>query len=234
MNDNGQEFFKMTCPKCGQPIECPNELYDQLIDCPSCSNKVLGRPDKNLVEVEMSSTRLPGGFSRKNIEEPTAGNLIKCKDCGSMVSKNAKACPKCGLSLKRTSALALGCGGLLVLFLIIFVIGLFFSGSGTSPSERKSAIQNYKSLTHQSTYYDVIKALGQPDKEIEERDVPLPNIVLGYAREQWIVYVMYSDRSFDKEKSFYAGIVSTTGIVIHAADEKTRVILEALAEGIKK
>jgi len=36
--------FKMACPKCSQPIECPMEYFDQLITCPSCQEQILARP----------------------------------------------------------------------------------------------------------------------------------------------------------------------------------------------
>jgi GYF domain 2 len=128
------------------------------------------------------------------------------------------------------TSLRLGCGVLLVLFLAVFIIGLVLHETGNPPSQKS---QNYRNLTYGDSYFDVIRALGQPDKEIEERDVPLPNVVLGYAEEKWIVYVMYSDRSFDKSTSHYLGIIDTQGSVVHAADEKSQTVLEALAYGIK-
>lgn len=33
--------FKMQCGSCGQHIECPNELFGQSIDCPSCGSRIL-------------------------------------------------------------------------------------------------------------------------------------------------------------------------------------------------
>lgn len=38
--------FKFDCPQCEQSIECPNELYDSSLPCPSCQQLVLARqPD---------------------------------------------------------------------------------------------------------------------------------------------------------------------------------------------
>jgi Zn finger protein HypA/HybF involved in hydrogenase expression len=36
--------FKIECPKCGQPIDCPAELFDNLVTCPSCQEQILARP----------------------------------------------------------------------------------------------------------------------------------------------------------------------------------------------
>lgn len=38
------DTFKMECPKCGQHIECPNELYNQPVPCPTCREQVLAAP----------------------------------------------------------------------------------------------------------------------------------------------------------------------------------------------
>jgi DNA-directed RNA polymerase subunit RPC12/RpoP len=35
------DTFKMECPECGQHIECPNELFGQSVDCPSCGSAIL-------------------------------------------------------------------------------------------------------------------------------------------------------------------------------------------------
>jgi len=121
----------------------------------------------------------------------------------------------------------IGCGALLVLVLVVLVIGVVFS------DDPQFSSQSYRKLNSKASYFDVIRALGKPDKEIEERDVPLPNVVLGYVKEKCIVYIMYSDRSFDKTKSRYLGIINIQGNVIHAADEESRTILVALASGLR-
>ena len=62
--------------------------------------------------------------------------LIKCKDCGEQISKNAKSCPKCGASTpKRTSRTT---------WLIVILLGLGFYGyksidmpTASSPSSSK-------------------------------------------------------------------------------------------------
>lgn len=52
----------MTCPKCGQPIECPNEGYDTLIDCPSCGGRILARPEIDEREFSAKAKSLPKAF----------------------------------------------------------------------------------------------------------------------------------------------------------------------------
>jgi len=36
--------FKIECPKCSQPIECPVDYLDKLISCPHCQEQFLARP----------------------------------------------------------------------------------------------------------------------------------------------------------------------------------------------
>ena len=38
------EFFKIECPKCHQAIECPNQLYEQTVTCPTCSEQIQAIP----------------------------------------------------------------------------------------------------------------------------------------------------------------------------------------------
>ena len=118
---------------------------------------------------------------------------------------------------------SIGCAGLLVVVLAFFAIGIIGNGSGSPTS------QSYKNLTSESSYFDVVRALGHPDEEIEARDVPIPNIVLGYAKPKWVVYVIYSDGNFDKSTSHYLGIVNTRGTVVHASDPKYQSILDLFA-----
>ena len=58
--------------------------------------------------------------------------LIKCKECGSGVSTQAAACPKCGAPLKSQSQGG-GCGTVL-LALAIIIAGFFLAPSGTFDS----------------------------------------------------------------------------------------------------
>ena len=38
--------FQMNCPKCGTTTTLPYELYDLLVECPSCKQEALARPDE--------------------------------------------------------------------------------------------------------------------------------------------------------------------------------------------
>jgi hypothetical protein len=57
--------------------------------------------------------------------------LKKCKECGNEVSSKADACPKCGAKLKPKS---IGCGGLLLVLIVIGIIGSLFSTTMKDPS----------------------------------------------------------------------------------------------------
>jgi hypothetical protein len=45
--------------------------------------------------------------------------LIKCKECGHQISKNAATCPSCGATNKKKRA-NLGCGGLIVVLVVLY------------------------------------------------------------------------------------------------------------------
>jgi len=55
-------------------------------------------------------------------------NLVGCKDCHNLVSKNAEVCPHCGCRIKRSTT-----DQVAMVFLVLTIIGFFlaiFSGSG--------------------------------------------------------------------------------------------------------
>lgn len=62
--------------------------------------------------------------------------LTKCKECGNEVSSKAESCPKCGAKIKPKS---IGCGGLILVFIVIGVIGSMFSQNQNSISSSPSA-----------------------------------------------------------------------------------------------
>ena len=64
--------------------------------------------------------------------------LTKCKECGSEVSKNAEACPKCGAPIKKKSN-PYGCGTLILLSILgLLVIGYFATEDQTHTSYSRS------------------------------------------------------------------------------------------------
>ena len=63
--------------------------------------------------------------------------LKKCKECGKEVSTKAKECPGCGAPIKQSSAGAIGCLTLFILFVIAMII------SKQSGSEREKNWQSY-------------------------------------------------------------------------------------------
>jgi len=63
--------------------------------------------------------------------------LIKCKDCGQEISKQAKTCPHCGKPQVRTS----GCVWLALIVIILLVIGAISKmGKQTTPSQPSSQV----------------------------------------------------------------------------------------------
>ncbi len=237
----GDMTIKCPCNICGKHIEFESDFFQRgtTITCPHCEMETLLfiPPSHSLSPAESKPT--------------TKTKLINCADCGKEVSPRAVACPHCGAPInpaaapsqtayakKPTGLLTKFIAGFIILLLISFIFSLFSAGERTS-SVGGTKEPNFRSLNFQSTYFDVIRELGNPDKEIEERDVPMPNVVLGYAREKWIVYVVYDKQqgsvawNFDKEKSHYLCIINTKGTVIHVADEKMRPLVDGLAAGIR-
>jgi ribosomal protein L32 len=223
--------FKIQCPKCGQSIECPVEYLDQLVSCPTCQEQIVAHP--------ISPTPLP-----TPAVTPFANpNLTRCKDCGNQVSKNAEICPHCGAKTKRTSSLAM-LGAVVGAIFLVGLIGSLISEpsaplqtrqasnppvSQPSTTTPQSSLENFNFDT---TYYEVVKVLGPPDKEISSTDVKLPNIVMGYGNTGWLVYMIYDDKTFDKGKTHYLGTI-TTEKVVHVSDSKYRPVLEALKDSLK-
>lgn len=81
-------------------------------------------------------------------------SLIKCPECRKEVSSEAPTCPNCGSPIKtsKTSSKGLGCGGtLLLIIIILYVIGHFShltdkttSPESPKPSHTESASNNIK------------------------------------------------------------------------------------------
>lgn len=59
--------------------------------------------------------------------------LSKCKECGNEISTKAEACPKCGAKIKSKS---IGCGGALLVLIILGAVGSFLTphNSSNAPS----------------------------------------------------------------------------------------------------
>jgi len=52
-------------------------------------------------------------------------SMVKCPECGNVISKTARTCPQCGHRKKRFLD---GCGTLLVIILVIAVVIWLFGG----------------------------------------------------------------------------------------------------------
>lgn len=63
--------------------------------------------------------------------------LKKCKECGKEVSTKAESCPNCGAVLKKKPT-KFGCGGLLLLIIIIAIFGSIVGNFTDDSSKNKS------------------------------------------------------------------------------------------------
>ena len=128
--------MKYACPQCGTVYDLSAEHYNQKLEC-HCGAKFTVPPPEEAAAVP----------------NPEANpNLMKCPDCGAMVSKKAAACPKCGSPFQVLPAAASspiqqsgpirvdtgenvlnrnrGCGDILIyspLLIILFVVILALS-----------------------------------------------------------------------------------------------------------
>ncbi len=64
--------------------------------------------------------------------------LKKCKECGQEVSTKADRCPNCGAKQKRKS---IGCGGALLILIVLGFIGSQFADFSHKAEEKKRAAQ---------------------------------------------------------------------------------------------
>lgn len=106
--------------------------------------------------------------------------LTKCTECGNEVSTNADSCPKCGAKVKRKS---IGCGGIILILIVIGIIGSFMSKNGDSPSstpsvpsvadieERVKAQVMIKNLEWYKGGFDSVMMVNATFENISDHDV---------------------------------------------------------------
>lgn len=72
--------------------------------------------------------------------------LVKCKDCGGLVSSKAKACPSCGAEAPRKSSfLSRFFAGLVALFVILNGLAWIFNDDRPKTEEEQAAEERKKS-----------------------------------------------------------------------------------------
>lgn len=69
------EYLKTTCDNCKQKIEFPDELYDELIICPTCQAKIKAIPDDEKIDPEQDREWLEGGLLEEQQEEMIAESI---------------------------------------------------------------------------------------------------------------------------------------------------------------
>lgn len=102
------------------------------------------------------------------------------------------------------------------------------------PPTHTSQFQGYESLTYDSSYRDVVAAMGKPDAEAtaDPPEAVIPNTMLAYKECKCVVFLIYAEapkgNKFDKSKTRYVG---TKGVspekVLHVSDERFRVLLDS-------
>jgi hypothetical protein len=128
--------------------------------------------------------------------------------------------------------------------LLVFILWLaLILGCASSNSTKKPSILRaadaYKTLTSNSTYNDVVQAMGRPDKEIVAvpPDAQLPNVAMAYLSCRCIVFVYFTKApkkatdkaAYDKKFTRYMGVKGVSpNKTLHVSDEKYRILLDSL------
>jgi len=85
--------------------------------------------------------------------------LIKCKECGHQISKNAETCPNCGAkNKKKTSVITWICAGMLGLAVLIWAFADHTPSAPTEPSAEMKSLQ-----AKASTKRAISEILKDPD-----------------------------------------------------------------------
>jgi hypothetical protein len=87
--------------------------------------------------------------------------LVKCKDCGRMVSKKATKCPQCGAPRKRTSLLTKIIGGFFALVLVIGIIGSQSESPSTSADQQANSPPDVDCSTNGDREAFIAKLIAQ-------------------------------------------------------------------------
>jgi predicted RNA-binding Zn-ribbon protein involved in translation (DUF1610 family) len=117
------------CKNCAQRLEFDEEAIGAEVQCPTCGqNTVLRVP-----EVEAASTE---AVAKPEAEKPGSTALIKCRDCGGVVSRRANACPHCGAPLHSRRRAAYIAGS--VVAGLVIIGGAFILFSAPPKTSKKS------------------------------------------------------------------------------------------------
>jgi len=95
--------------------------------------------------------------------------LIKCKECGNEVSKNAESCPKCGAPIRKKPT-QYGCGTLILLIIVGFVlIGVFSSNDSNRISYTASnnkTTNSYRDIRYAHKTINIREGAGKSHKVV--------------------------------------------------------------------
>ena len=77
--------MKFNCKYCGQPLEAPNDMLGEIIDCPKCQRSILIPESTTIIHLP-SPPPLSKTKSCPFCAEDILFEAIKCKHCGEMLT----------------------------------------------------------------------------------------------------------------------------------------------------
>lgn len=158
--------------------------------------------------------------------------LVKCKDCGKKISKNAKTCPECGSPLKRNK---IGCS-VLILFIIIAAaassILSFFNKDGKRPLQTVPAVKTQQAKTTSNITDEEKQAIQFCNMEIRQHfdssvNIQFPTPIISKNNNAYFVHYKNDKKlstgdstKVDARCTVWKGTYEVTGLTIAGKTKK--------------
>jgi hypothetical protein len=110
--------------------------------------------------------------------------LIKCKECGTKVSKKADSCPSCGSPVKRRP---MGCGTALVIVGIALFIA--FSLNTSDPENKEKPVVKKEAESKKSTRTEEQEKKDQEAFLVKVKELKLFDFIENYWVSDWILNI---------------------------------------------
>lgn len=116
--------------------------------------------------------------------------LVKCRDCGTDISTDARACPKCGK--RQTSLYTQGCaitGGVLILFFIIAMVADQNRGGGhrADAAPDRTSIQVRTAAGAKPELVDAIEVVDSDAVEAARKQILTAQYSCGTITKLWAI-----------------------------------------------
>jgi len=85
---------KFYCKYCKQPLEAPEEMIGDIIDCPQCQRSIVIRETETVISPSPSTLPITKTKSCPFCAEDIRFEAIKCKHCGEMLVSEIAPQPK--------------------------------------------------------------------------------------------------------------------------------------------